>query len=385
MAKILNTGSATITNLSVTNSLSSPGGLVMGGNSISPGTTSPNSINFNYGDGSGWRANFGINGKPLASITDQGHVSGTQITLTDQNTSPKFNIYSGGNDYMHIGNASGSDSVTLGQGGDAYFTGGVFTPLINASNANINGNANISGAVNGAGLTVAGIVQLQNSGGGNNSTWFPYTDGNNYIRGPTVFDTHDVSIGKNLTVNNMTTNNMTASTANITKLNIGGIPITSSDGILTIGGIPQFIATTIPSTAVFIRICSQGNSPGSNNINANVWTAIIDSNGIMRIGWAPNDINTSTSGQTISSQLFYWIGNFLIHKKTGYFMQDDGRGNILLGPANANANIYWTRGGNYVNSITGGTLGQWTNDIVRYYPNNHDPQALIAESRPQTY
>lgn len=194
-----------------------------------------------------------------------------KITINSGST-PKFNIFSGGNDYLHIQNGSGSDALALGQGGDAYFSGGIFgaSTLSTASDITTSGQFLTKGSR--AGITLQDRANANNTytwyssdghaylyNGGNimsvdqkgntyiagnlqlgGGSWFPYTDGKNYIRGPAVFDTGDVSISKNLSTGGnfaLGGNQQINGNVNINgTLTIGGVPITGNNGTITIGG-----------------------------------------------------------------------------------------------------------------------------------------------------
>jgi hypothetical protein len=68
-------------------------------------------------------------------------LSSPKITLTKQNdTTPQFNITTTNDgDYIYVNNSAGKPSMTLGQGGDAYFTGDVYAPAFNGGQVRSSG------------------------------------------------------------------------------------------------------------------------------------------------------------------------------------------------------------------------------------------------------
>jgi hypothetical protein len=159
---------------------------------------------------------------------------------------------------MHAKSLSTDNDISAG--GNLNITGG----------GAINGGATIGGINNTGDLIVAGTTNFK---GGGHDTWFPFSDGTNYIRGPTQID-GNVNFSENITVN---------------------------------GG---------PWQPDYFRM--------STTCDGNILYA--SSSTTMAYG--------SPSSNTGDNAKWYWIGNRLYNKQYGTCVQEDGNGNYSLGPYN---------------------------------------------------
>jgi len=314
MAVILNTGNATIDNLSVTKSLSSPSGLSIGGNSISPGSASPNALNFNYGDGTGWKANFGNPNSPLTSINDQGHVTATQLVITDPaNTNTKnYTILNNADGYLAFNSQQNGGSIKMGNGGDLYTS-----YLYSGTDANIAGtvkttNIIANGNISAYNANITNTVTVSGNGGG--YIFYDRTDPNNlyewYSTGGSALlynstGTNILSIDKlgNMQAKSLLSNSDISAGGN---LNIKG-NMTATN--LNIGAGPWQ-----PDYFRFVNWCDQSTVYYASDANT------------LAVG--PSESNTGDNA------IWYWIGNRLYNKQYGTCLQEDGNGNYSLGKYN---------------------------------------------------
>jgi len=171
VAQKLVNGNGTLTNpgnLQIGSSASAPGNLTVTGKAtvgngimsttIVPGTASPDSAIFTFGDGSGWRTRFGKAGSPTMDIYDNGtvnitgtlNVGGTNIVkiITDA-----INSYSSAfttNSLTVKGNASVTGDLTVRGTNILDTINGAISTLGNSFTTNtltVKGNTNVTGTL----------------------------------------------------------------------------------------------------------------------------------------------------------------------------------------------------------------------------------------------
>jgi hypothetical protein len=190
MAKMLNTGNATVSNLTVTQNINS-GDTITSNNKLAA-RGSDGGVQFydrqtqdkNYE----WLSQNGVanlyssfNGKYPTSIDSDGNINtsggikGNTLKLNNNSTDDKDSTYffdaNGNNEIKRPTNFS--DPVNMMKGAGVY--GGLY--------------CNGGGGILTDYVSVLGNIKLQNNSKDDNlATYFPHPDGNNYIRGPTTFD-----------------------------------------------------------------------------------------------------------------------------------------------------------------------------------------------------